>query len=271
MTLDSDLKMGPPPQRMSDEQKKAWEAAYGPKRDKFNRDKLTGKALVRWKYQRYMQDYLACIAAVDESTGRVLDYLDRSGLAANTLVIYTSDQGFFLGEHGWFDKRFMYEEALRMPLVMRLPGVIRPKSVNAELLSNLDFAPTFLDLAGLDKPAGMQGESFLRFLKGEKISSWRHSVYYHYYEYPAVHMAKKHYGVRTKKYKLIHFYYDIDAWELYDLEKDPHELRNVYDSPAYAGARAELTAELRRLQKFYGDSDELAKKFLELDLQKSKK
>ncbi len=253
MTLDSDLKLGPPPARLDAAQREAWERAYGPKRAAFERAGLEGEPLLRWKYRRYLQDYLGCIAAVDEGVGRVLDALDRTGLAADTLVVYTSDQGFFLGEHGWFDKRFMYEEALRMPLVMRWPGRIRPGSVGGEMLSNLDFAPTFLDAAGLGKPAAMQGRSFLPLLLGRGVAGWPESVYYHYFEFPAVHMAKRHYGVRTKRHKLIHFYEDIDAWELYDLERDPREVRNVADDPAYAGVRRELEAELARLRSFYRD------------------
>jgi arylsulfatase A-like enzyme len=255
MTLDSDLKLGPPPARMDAAQKEAWERAYGLKREAFRRDAPQGRDLVRWKYRRYLQDYLGCIAAVDESVGRVLEVLDRTGLAADTLVVYTSDQGFFLGEHGWFDKRFMYEEALRMPLVMRLPGRIAPGSVIDGMVSNLDFAPTFLDAAGQGKPAAMQGRSFLPLLTGRRVAGWPESVYYHYYEYPDVHMVKRHYGVRTRRHKLIHFYNDIDAWELYDLEKDPTELRNVFDDPAYALVRRELETELARLRAFYRDAE----------------
>jgi arylsulfatase A-like enzyme len=218
-----------------------------------------------------MEDYLGCIAAVDENIGRVLDHLDKSGLAENTIVLYTSDQGFYLGDHGWFDKRFMYEESLRMPLVARFPGTIKSGSVNDELVSNLDFAPTFLDLAGVDIPQDMQGHSLERLLQNRKVKDWRQSVYYHYYEYPAVHMTKRHYGVRTKRYKLIHFYHDIDAWELYDLEKDPKELKNVYDNPNYASVVQELRTELKRLQAFYGDSDDLAQKFIQEDLERRKK
>jgi arylsulfatase A-like enzyme len=268
MTLESDLKLGLAPDRLDEVQKRTWEAAFGPKREAFRKAGLSGDALVRWKYQRYLQDYLGCVAAVDESVGRVIDILDRSGLAGNTLVVYTSDQGFFLGEHGWFDKRFMYEEALRMPLVMRLPGSIPPGSENKDMVTNLDFGPTFLDCAGLKKPAAMQGRSFLPLLLGKREAGWPKSVYYHYYEFPAVHMAKRHYGVRTGRHKLIHFYYDIDAWELYDLEKDPRELQNVYADPAYAGVRRELEDELTRLQRLYGDSEELARRFVETDLKK---
>ena len=270
MTLESDLKMGPPPARLNAEQRRLWEAAYGPKREAFRRENPQGEALVRWKYQRYMQDYLGCVAAVDESIGRVLEYLDRTGLAANTLVVYASDQGFYLGEHGWFDKRFMYEESLRMPLVMRLPGIVKPGLVNTDLVSNLDFGPTFLTLAGLRPPVAMQGVSFADILRTGKSYKRRGAIYYHFYEFPAVHMAKRHYGIRTKRYKLIHFYYDIDAWELYDLEKDPRELHNIYDEPSSAELVRELTAELRSLQAAYGDSDELARKFLKEDLAKAK-
>ncbi|MCJ7588655.1 MAG: sulfatase [Candidatus Aminicenantes bacterium] len=268
LSLESDLKLGPPPERLDEAQKRAWEAAFGPKREAFRKDGLSGDALVRWKYRRYLQDYLGCVAAVDESIGRVLDGLDRTGLAPNTLVVYTSDQGFFLGEHGWFDKRFMYEEALRMPLLVRLPGRIPPGSVNKDMLTNVDFAPTFLDGAGLKKPPAMQGRSFLPLATARRVSGWPESIYYHYYEFPAVHMVKRHYGVRTERYKLIHFYYDIDAWELYDLARDPRELHNVYANPAYAKVRRELEDELLRLQKLYGDSEELARRFVETDLKK---
>jgi arylsulfatase A-like enzyme len=268
MTLDSDLKLGAPPSRLNDAQREAWEKAYNPKREAFIKAGLRGDALVRWKYRRYLQDYLATIAAVDESVGRVLDSLEQTGLAANTLVVYTSDQGFFLGEHGWFDKRFMYEEALRMPLVMRFPGRIPPGTVNSDMISNLDFAPTFLETAGLEKHASMQGRSFLPLLPGKSVADWPESVYYHYYEFPDVHMAKRHFGVRTKKYKLIHFYHDIDAWELYDLEKDPHEVKNIYGDPAYGDVKRRLEAELTRLQALYLDSEELARELVRKDLQK---
>jgi len=268
MTLESDLKLGPPPERLDEAQKRAWEAAFGPKREAFRKAGLSGDALVRWKYQRYLQDYLGCVASVDESVGRVLDGLNQTGLAPNTLVIYTSDQGFFLGEHGWFDKRFMYEEALRMPLVMRLPGRIPPGLVNKDMLTNVDFAPTFLDGAGLKKPAAMQGRSFLPLATAQRVSGWPESIYYHYYEFPAVHMVKRHYGVRTERYKLIHFYHNIDAWELYDLARDCRELHNVYPDPAYAKVRRELEDELLWLQNLYGDSEELARRFLEKDLKK---
>jgi arylsulfatase A-like enzyme len=214
---------------------------------------LEGQGLKNWKYQRFIKDYLRCIASVDDNIGRLLDYLDQSGLTKNTLVIYTSDQGFFLGDHGWFDKRFMYEESFRMPLVMRLPAMIKAGSVNQDLVMNLDFAPTFLECAGVPVSTGMQGRSMLPLLRGKTPRDWRRSVYYHYYEYPAEHAARRHYGVRTKRHKLIHFYYDIDAWELYDLQNDPHELNNLYADPACAGIVKELKAELNRLKQQYRD------------------
>ncbi|UCD52760.1 MAG: sulfatase, partial [Phycisphaerales bacterium] len=250
----NDLKLTPM-KRLTPEQKTRWDAAYGPKNEAFEKANLQGKDLVRWKYQRYMKDYLRCIASVDDNVGRLLDYLDESGLAQNTVVVYTSDQGFYLGDHGWFDKRFMYEESLRMPLLVRYPREIKAGSVNGDLVMNLDFAPTFLDLAGVARPDDMQGRSMRPVLNSATPADWRKAVYYHYYEYPAVHSVKRHYGVRTQRYKLIHFYYDIDEWELYDLEKDPGEMKNVYSDPAYKDVRTELMIELRRLQKQYGDSD----------------
>ncbi len=267
----ADLKMGPPPERLTPEQRAAWEAAYAPKRAAFEKARPQGDDLVRWKFRRYMQDYLGCVAAVDESVGTLLRHLEVAGLAGETLVVYTSDQGFFLGEHGWFDKRFMYEESLRMPLVMRLPGVVRPGTASADLVSNLDFGPTFLDLAGIVPPPEMQGLPFTDILRRGTAERPRTSVYYHYYEYPAVHMVKRHYGIRTKRYKLIRYYYDIDAWELFDLERDPRELRNVIDDPAYAAALRELKAELGRRQAAYGDSEDLARAFLKKDLEEGQK
>lgn len=223
---------------------------------------LTGRALKKWKYHRYIKDYLRCIASVDDNVGRLLDYLDVSGLADNTVVFYTSDQGFYLGDHSWFDKRFMYEQSLRMPLLVRYPKEIKAGSVSEDIVLNLDFAETFLDFAGAAKGADMQGRSIRPLLRGKTPGDWRTSMYYHYYEYPGWHMVKRHYGIRTKRYKLIHFYYDIDAWELYDLKKDPNELNNVYDDPAYAGVIKQLKAELQNLRKRYGDSDELTMKIL---------
>jgi arylsulfatase A-like enzyme len=221
--------------------------------------KLTGEALKKWKYQRYMRDYLACVASVDDNVGRLLDYLDKEGLANNTIVIYTSDQGFFLGDHDWFDKRFMYEESLRMPFVIRYPGRIKPRSTTDGMILNVDFAPALLDLAGQPVPKDMQGRSFAPLLKGETPSDWRTAMYYRYYHYPQDHRVQPHYGVRTLKHKLIYFN-KIDQWELYDLEKDPHELKNVYADAAYAPAAKMLKEELYRLKKELKDDDQFADK-----------
>jgi arylsulfatase A-like enzyme len=241
-------------QQLNAEQLKKWDAHYEKMRKEYRESDLKGKELTQWKYQRYIKDYLRCILSVDENIGRLLDYLDSSGLAENTLVIYTSDQGFYLGEHGWYDKRFMYEESLGMPLLMRHPKMIKAGTVSEDIVLNLDFAPTFLDLAGLEKPSDMQGQSLRPLLQGNIPSDWRTSMYYHYYEYPhGWHTVKRHYGIRTDRYKLIHYYEDIDCWELFDLQKDPHELDSVFDDPAYADIRKDLTAELARLREFYGD------------------
>lgn len=244
-----DLKLVPP-NNLTPDQLVAWNAAYEPKNSEFKKANLQGDELIRWKYQRYIKDYLRCVAAVDDNVGRVLDYLDSSGLADNTVVIYASDQGFYLGDHGWFDKRFMYEESYRQPFLVRWPGVIKPGSVNTDLVSNLDFAETFLDIAGVQVPGDMQGESLVPILKGNTPSDWRKSLYYHYYEYPAVHMVQRHYGVRTARHKLINFY-KTNEWELFDLESDPQELRSKYDDPAYAEVVRELKTELDRLRKVY--------------------
>jgi arylsulfatase A-like enzyme len=217
--------------------------------------KLTGESLKKWKYQRYIKDYLRCIASVDENVGRLLDFLDKEGLAENTIVIYTSDQGFFLGEHDWFDKRFMYEESLRMPFLIRFPGLIKPGSVNSKMILNVDFAPTFLECAGLPIPADMQGHSFLPLLRGKSPRDWRTSMYYRYYHYPGDHQVQQHYGVRTDRYKLI-FFHRLNQWELYDLRTDPHEVNNVYDDPAYAKTVRKLKSELDRLRKELNDHDQ---------------
>ncbi len=247
----NDLKLIP--QRgLNEEQRKVWDRAYQPKNAAFEAANLQGDALVRWKYQRYVKDYLRCVDSVDENVGRVLDYLDESGLADNTIVIYTSDQGWYLGEHGWYDKRWMYEESFRTPLMIRWPQKIAAGSVNSDMVMNLDFAQTFLESAGEDMPADMQGRSLLPLLSGETPGDWRTSVYYHYYEFPGAHSVRRHYGVRTDRYKLIH-YYHVGQWELFDLQQDPHELRSVYGDPQYAGVREEMLAELERLRGKYGD------------------
>ena len=189
---------------------------------------LKGKDLALWKFNRYLKDYLRTIQSVDDGVGEVLNYLDEAGLSDNTIVVYTSDQGFYLGEHGWFDKRFMYEESLKTPFLIRYPKEIPAGSQVNELIQNLDYAPTFLDYANVKIPEDMQGESFRKIVSNE-TEEWRDAIYYTYYEYPSVHMVKRHYGIRTDRYKLIHFYYDIDEWELFDLKNDPNEMNNIYD------------------------------------------
>ena len=233
--------------RMTPEQQAAWDEAYGPKNEEFLQANLKGEDLVRWKYQRYIKDYLRCIASVDDNIGRILDYLDESGLAENTLIVYSSDQGFYLGEHGWFDKRWMYEESLHMPLVARWPGVIQPGTVNEDLVQNLDFAETFLEVAGVQVPEHMQGRSLLPLMQGEKPADWRESIYFHYHEFPGAHSVQKHIGVRNDRYKLMYIY-ELGDWELYDLEEDPMEMNSVYGESEYESIQAELTQELERLR-----------------------
>lgn len=218
---------------------------------------LTGDALLRWKYQRYIKDYLRCIASVDDNVGRVLDYLDANGLRENTLVIYTSDQGFFLGDHGWYDKRFMYEESLKMPFIARLPGVIRPGSVQDAMALNVDFAPTFMELAALKIPSDMQGRSLVPLFRGKTPRTWRTSMYYRYYHDPGHHNTRAHYGVRTQTHKLIYFW-KKDQWELYDLRNDPTELNNIYSDRSQAKVIARLKKELYHLKKQVQDNDEFA-------------
>jgi arylsulfatase A-like enzyme len=243
-----DLKLTPPTQ-LTAEQRKVWDAYYDPLNAAFRAANFKGRDLVRWKYQRYMHDYLACIASVDETVGRVLDYLKSEGLDQNTIVVYASDQGFYLGEHGWFDKRWIFEESLRTPLLMRWPGVTKPGSVNSQIVSNLDFAETFLEAAGVPIPKEMQGASLVPILRGESPPNWRTSFYYHYYEYPGPHSVRRHYGVVTDRFKLVHFYEpDMNYWELFDRQTDPHEMRSVLGRPEYAEAQAHLEKELRRLR-----------------------
>ena len=242
--------------RMNTEQKAAWDAYYDPIIADFKAQKLEGKELALWKYNRYMHDYLRTIQSVDDGVGEVLDYLKENGLEENTIVVYTSDQGFYLGEHGWFDKRFMYEESFRTPLLMKYPKEIKAGTVIDGMVQNLDFAPTFLDYAGVDIPKDIQGESFRKLVNGE-ASEWRDAIYYTYYEFPGEHHVKRHYGVRTERYKLIHFYYDIEQWELYDLEKDPSEMSNLYNDPAYADVQKDMHKQLENMRTKYGDSDAL--------------
>jgi arylsulfatase A-like enzyme len=243
---DEDLKLVAPPQ-LNEQQLERWNAAYEPKNEAFRQADLTGDELVRWKYQRYIKDYLRTIASVDDNLGRVLDYLDEAGLTENTVVIYSSDQGFYLGDHGWYDKRWMYEESLRMPFIVRWPGVVQPGSENSDLVQNLDFAETFLEVAGVDIPADMQGRSLVPLLEGRTPADWRDQIYYHYWEYPAWHMVRRHYGVRTQRYKLI-YYYEIDEWELFDLESDPEELRSVYADSEHAEIVADLKERLAQMR-----------------------
>jgi arylsulfatase A-like enzyme len=243
-----DVKLTAPP-TLTPEQKKAWDAYYEPRNAAFRAAKLEGSDLTRWRYQRYMHDYLGCVKAVDESVGRLLKFLDDEGLTNDTIVVYTADQGFYLGEHGWFDKRWIFEESLRTPLLVRWPGVVKPGGEDAHLVSNLDFAETFLDAAGLPVPGEMQGRSLVPLFKGQVPADWRKSFYYEYYEYPVPHHVRPHYGVVTDRYKLVRFHTpDVNSWELFDRLKDPHELRDVSGDPAYAQVVSDLKAEVGRLR-----------------------
>lgn len=250
--------------RQTPGQRANWDKYYGPINEEFKKNyaNMSREDLMKWRYQRYMQDYLGCIAAVDEGVGRVLDYLEQNGLMENSIIVYTSDQGFYLGEHGWFDKRFIYNESFKTPLLVSWPDRVKAGSTSDEMVQNLDFAQTFLDAAGVPAPADMQGESLLPLLTGETDKWTRDAVYYHYYEYPAVHMVKRHYAVVTKEYKLVHYYFDVDEWELIDRKNDPNELKNVYDDPAYADVKKELHAKLDALRAKYGDSSEISQDYL---------
>jgi len=249
--------------RMTPEQRSAWDAVYNPIIEDFAKKRPTGNALIEWKFQRYMRDYLKCISSVDDNVGRVLDYLEQIGELDNTIVIYTSDQGFYLGEHGWFDKRFMYEESLKTPFVIRYPKAIKSAgTVTNAMIQNLDFASTLLDLAGVSVPGDIQGESFKDVLTGKKQTA-KDALYYHYYEFPLPHAVKKHYGVRTDRYKLIHFYNDIDEWELFDLQNDPHELKNLINDPSQAANIAALKKKLAELQVKYEDTDPTSDAYLD--------
>ena len=246
---DRDVKLIAPA-NLTAQQRAAWDAYYEPRNQKFRDAKLAGRDLVRWKYQRYLHDYLGCIKAVDESVGRLLAFLDEQKLAENTIVVYAADQGFYLGEHGWFDKRWIFEESLRTPCVVRWPGVTKPGSTSNDLVSNVDFAETFLDAAGIAIPPDMQGRSLKPVLAGDTPADWRKSFYYHYYEYPVPHRVRPHYGVVTDRFKLVRFYGpDTNYWELFDRQSDPHELTSVYGQADYAAAQAELEKELARLRE----------------------
>lgn len=235
--------------RMTPAQREAWNAAYGPENEEFLKAKLEGRDLTRWKYQRYIKDYLRCVSALDDNVGKVLNYLDEAGLADNTLVMYASDQGFYLGEHGWFDKRWIYEQSIRTPFLMRWPGVVKPGTVNRNMVSNVDFAETILDAAGVAVPGDMQGRSMVPLLRGAKIA-WRQSFYYHYYE-KGVHDVAPHDGVRTDRYTLAHFY-ETDEWELFDRQVDPEQEKSRYGDPKYGSVVEQLKKELMRLRGVYG-------------------
>lgn len=251
--------------RANDQQKAKYDIVLDAINDDFknNWPEMTDQEKMRWKYQRYMQDYLGTISSVDDNVGRVLDYLEKNGLSENTIVVYTSDQGFYLGEHGWFDKRFIYDESFKTPLLIRWPNKIKAGTTNDEMVQNLDFAQTFLEAAGIKAPSDMQGESLVPILTGNTEKWTRDAVYYHYYEYPAVHMVKRHYGIVTKEFKLAHFYNDVDEWELYDRLKDPQEMNNVYAEPAYAEIVKELHIKLKELRIKYKDSEELDQYFID--------
>jgi len=266
MTMDffnrRDMKISAP-DSLNEKQKTKW-LDYGNKPGEivYLNGLDNGKALKEVKFQKYIKDYLATIKSVDDNIGRVLAYLKENNLEENTIVIYASDQGFFLGEHGWFDKRFMYEEAIKMPFIIKYPDAIKPNTKINDIISNVDIAPTMLDIAGIEIPSHVQGKSFLNILKGKTDKNWRQSMYYHYYEYPFWHHVQPHYGIRTERFKLIHFYYDIDVWELYDLDSDPHELNNLILSQTHSKTIKKLKKELYALKKKYGNTmslDELRK------------
>ena len=258
MTMDyfcrEDMKMTPP-DSLNKNQKAKW-LSYGFKRNEIveldkNASPLENKKL---RFQKYIKDYLATIKSVDDNIGKVMDYLKESKLEENTIIIYASDQGFFIGEHGWFDKRFMYEESIRMPFVIKYPGKIKPNTVNEDIITNIDFAPTILEMAGVNIPNSVQGKSFFNNISKNKNDNWRQSMYYHYYEYPFYHHVQPHYGIRNERYKLIHFYYDIDVWELYDLKEDPNELNNLFYSDKYKELAVQLKQELYELKDQYGNN-----------------
>ncbi len=260
LTMVSDLKVRPPLvgatglagefNRMTDAQKVAWDAAYVPRNERFTASPPEGRELTRWKYQAYMKDYLRCVKALDDNIGRVLDELSAQGLDDNTVVIYASDQGFYNGEHGWFDKRWMYEESLSMPLIVRWPDVVKPGQRFSPMVQNIDYAPTLMELAGGAAPDSVHGKSFVPILRGNTPKDWRTSIYYHYYEFPQDHRVQAHVGVRTDRYKLI-YYYAVGQWELFDLEKDPQELLSVFGDPAYLSVQTTMTVELERLRQQY--------------------
>jgi arylsulfatase A-like enzyme len=241
--------------RFNEQQLEVWDEYYDSVNREFKKLILSGKDKAKWMYQRYMQDYLKCILSVDRNIGRLLDYLKENNLLENTLIVYTSDQGFYLGEHGWYDKRFMYEESFRTPLIMSYPKEIEAGSVSNQLVQNIDYAPTFLDIAGVKIPDEIQGKSLRPLWQKEKVNDWREALYYQYFEYPhGWHSVHKHYGIRTKRYKLIHFP-ELEVWELYDLKNDPYEMNNLYTKEKYATLADSLKTELNKLQTKYKVDD----------------
>lgn len=255
--------------RFTPSQKANFMKAYSKVNEDFKKayPSMTDQDKMKWKYQRYMQDYLGTIQAVDENVGRLLDYLEANDLMENTIIVYTSDQGFYLGEHGWYDKRFIYDESFKTPLLVAWPGQVKAGTRSDELVQNLDFAQTFLEAAGVEAPEDMQGESLVPLLTGQQEKWTRDAVYYHYYEYPAEHMVNRHYAIVTKEYKLVHYYYVEDQWELIDRKKDPMELRNVYEDPGYAEIRADLHKRLEALRAKYKDNSQLSQRYID-DLMK---
>jgi arylsulfatase A-like enzyme len=251
--------------RFNPSQKENFMKAYSKVNEAFKKayPSMTDQDKMKWKYQRYMQDYLGTIQAVDENVGRLLDYLEANDLMENTIIVYTSDQGFYLGEHGWFDKRFVYDESFKTPLLVAWPGKVKAGTRSDELVQNLDFAQTFLEAAGVDAPDDMQGESLVPLLTGN-IDKWkRDAVYYHYYEYPAEHMVNRHYAIVTKEYKLIHYYYVEDQWELIDRIKDPMEMRNVYDDPAYNEIKKDLHVRLEAMREKFKDNSQTSQRYID--------
>ncbi len=239
-------------ERLDEKQKKDYWTFYDSLSCDFKRRRLSGKELTEFKFQRYMRDYAKVTKTLDDNVGRLMDYLRQAGLLDNTLFVYASDQGFYMGEHGWFDKRFMYEESLNTPLLMRLPKGMKRRGEINEMVQNIDYAPTFLELAGAPIPKDIQGESLVPLLREEKSpKKWRDAIYYHFYEFPAEHMVKRHYGIRTDRYKLIHFYNNIDTWELYDLQADPQEMHNIYGQDGTESITRKLLKRLHQLEKQY--------------------
>ena len=246
--------------KMTKDQLSSWRAFYEPRDKAFHEANLSGKELVRWKFQRYAKNYLRCVRGVDDSVGKIQDTLKNLKLDDNTVVIYSSDQGFYIGDHGWYDKRWMYEESLMMPLIVKWPGVTKPDSRSVQMVQNLDYAQTFLEMAGAEIPSNMQGRSLVPILKNGKADDWRKSIYYHYYEYPSVHMIPRHYGIRTERYKLIHFYQFGNEWEMYDLKEDPDELTNIYGKADKKSLQKDLKEQLVAIRKFYDDNTDVSEK-----------